>query len=417
MRQYLRGVVMEDKLTDCTRRGFLKLGLGVAAGAPLALSGACGGSHETTARADAKVAIVSCTTYDTATVQNALTEAFSLLGGIGELVSGKIVTVKVNLTSDGSYENLFNLPPGDSYITNGATAIALASVLLSNGAQKVRFVDSAPFRTTLDQVLTLAGWDVTTLLAMNNVEVENTRNLGSGSQYMQLNVPGGGYLFSYFELNHCYGDTDVFISLAKLKQHLTAGVTLSMKDVFGSTPNSLYGSDAGTENAIGWRGPLHGNGQANWDGINPPGANTSTPPVDAGSRIPRIVADINGARHVHIGIIDGITAMSGGEGPWAPNAAPTSPGIIIAGLNAVSTDAVAVAVMGYANPLAPRGTAPFASCDNHILLAQQSGVGTGDLTQIQVLGLTIQQALYPYPQSMLRPVHALGHHHQLGIHA
>jgi uncharacterized protein (DUF362 family) len=260
---------------------------------------------------------------------------------------------------------------------------------------------------TLDQVLVKAGWDVASLLALGNVELENTRNLGSGSQYVQLNVPGGGYLFSYFELNHCYGDTDVFISLAKLKQHLTAGVTLSMKCVFGSTPNSLYGSDAGTENAIGGRSPLHGKGQANWGGINPPGANTSTPPVDAGSRIPQIVADINGARKVHIGIIDGITAMSGGEGPWAPNAAPTSPGILIAGSNAVSTDAVGVAVMGYANPLAAHGTPPFTSCDNHLLLAQQSGVGTADLTRIQVSGLTIQQAMYPYPQAMLRPMRSM----------
>jgi len=401
----------KDKPMNCTRRGFMRLGLGLAAGGPLALSSACGGgSHSTPppAGGDAKVAIVSCTTYDSSVVQDAMNQAFTLLGGIGGLVAGKIVTVKVNLTCDGSFEDQFGLPPGESYITNGATAIALASLLLSAGAQKVRFVDSAPFRLPLDQVLTLAGWDVPTLLGLGNVEVENTRNLGNGTQYSQLNVPGVGYLFNYFELNHCYGDTDVFFSLAKLKQHLTAGVTLSMKNVFGSTPNALYGADAGTENAIGWRGPLHGYGTADWGGINPPGANTSTPPVDAGSRIPEIVADINGARKVHIGIIDGITSMSGGEGPWAPNAAPTSPGIMIAGLNAVSTDAVGVAVMGYADPRAARGTPPFATCDNHLLLAEEHGVGSADLSQIKVLGLTIQQALYPYPQALMRPMHARG---------
>ena len=137
----------------------------------------------------------------------------------------------------------------------------------------------------------------------------------------------------------------------------------------------------------------------------------STPPVDAGSRIPRIVADINAARPVHMGIIDGITAMSGGEGPWAPNAAPTSPGIVIAGLNAVSTDAVGVALMGYADPRAARGTPPFAGCDNHLLLAEQSGIGLADLSQIDVQGLTIQQALYPYPQALLRPMHGMSARH------
>ncbi len=404
---------MNDRPTDCTRRGFLRLGLGLAAGAPLALSSGCGTQFQTSSplapqsRSGVKVAIVACTSYESSQVEDSLNKAFSLLGGIGGLVNGKKVTVKVNLTCGGTYSDLFGLPPGESYITNGATAIALASLLFSNGATMVRFVDSAPFLLPLDQVLVLAGWDVPTLLAQGNVELENTRNLGSGSQYCILDVPGGGYLFSDFELNHCYQDTDVFISLAKLKQHLTAGVSLSMKNVYGSTPNSLYGSDAGTENAIGTRTPLHGDGAANWDGINPPGANTSTPPADAGSRIPRIVADINAARPVHISIIDGITSLSGGEGPWAPDAAPTSPGVMIVGLNAVSTDAVGIAVMGYPNPLAPRGTAPFASCDNQVLLASQSGIGTGDLSQIDVLGLSINQALYPYPELAHKAMHHL----------
>ena len=403
---------MEDKPAACTRRGFLQLGLGVAAGAPLLLSGACGSSSNSpiepppSNRSDAKVAIVSCKTYDSVEVENALAQAFSLLGGMGSLV-GKVVTVKINLTCDGTFRGQFGLPADESYITNGSTAIALAALLLASGAAKVRFVDSAPFLLPLDQVLTMAGWDVPGLLALGNVELENTRNLGTGTAYSRLNVSGKGYLFSYFNLNHCYADTDVFFSLAKVKQHLTAGVTLSMKNVFGSTPNALYGADAGSENAISWRGPLHGNGTADWAGITPPGANTSTPPVDAGARIPRIVADINAARPVHIGIVDGITSMSGGEGPWAPNAAPTSPGILIAGLNAVSTDAVAVAVMGYANPLAQRGTPPFGACDNHLLLAQQNGIGVADISKIQVSGLTIQQALYPYPQAMLRPMHPM----------
>jgi uncharacterized protein (DUF362 family) len=90
-------------------------------------------------------------------------------------------------------------------------------------------------------------------------------------------------------------------------------------------------------------------------------------------------------------------SMSGGEGPWAPTAAPVSPGVIIVGLNSISTDAVGVAVMGYSNPQATRGTAPFQTCDNHLLLAEQAGVGTADLSKIEVLGMTIAEAMYPYP--------------------
>ena len=402
-----------DETESCsTRRDFLRLALGAASAVPLATSCGDGGQHggeSVSPRADAKVAIVACTSYAVDQVRTALDQAFSLLGGIGNLVNGKLVTVKANLTNDGTFRGVLGKTASETYVTNGATSIALASSLLANGARKVRFVDSAGFTAPFDQVLTLAGWDVTTLLALGNVEIENTRNLGSGTDYARLDVVGTGYLFSYFRLNHCYQDTDVFISLARLKQHLTAGVTLSMKNVYGATPNSLYGADAGTENAIGWRGTLHGNGAADWVGINPPGAITSTPPIDPGSRVPRIVADINAARPVHIAIIDGITAMSGGEGPWAPNPGLTSPGVIIAGLNAVSTDAVAVAVMGYKDPHAPRGTPPFATCDNHLLLAQRNGIGVADLAKIEVLGLSIQQARYPYPQALLRPMQHLPH--------
>jgi len=60
-----------------------------------------------------------------------------------------------------------------------------------------------------------------------------------------------------FDFNHSYADTDVLVSLAKLKNHVTAGVTLCMKNLFGITPNSLYGSEAGSEDALDGRGPLH----------------------------------------------------------------------------------------------------------------------------------------------------------------
>jgi len=376
--------------------------MGIAAGAPLLLSQACGNSDVSTSpttptQTAATVAIVPCKDYGSG-VQTALAQAFDLLGGIGPLVNGKTVAVKINLTNDGQFENQFGRPPGESFVTHGATAIALATVLFQSGAQKVRFIDSVGFLSPLSDILTMAQWDVTTLLGVGNVELENTRNLGNGTSYVQINVPGGGNLFSYFELNHSYRDCDVFISMAKLKQHLTAGVTLSTKCLFGSTPNSLYGTDAVSENAVGYRGRIHGNSEPGWNNDPPPGARTDVTPLpDAGDRVPPVIADLSGARPVHIAIIDGITSMSGGEGPWAPNAAFVSPGVIIVGLNPIATDAVGIAVMGFSNPQAPFGAQPFTTCENHLLLAERAGVGTADLSQISVLGLSIAQATYPYP--------------------
>jgi hypothetical protein len=91
--------------------------------------------------------------------------------------------------------------------------------------------------------------------------------------------------------------------------------------------------------------------------------------------------------------------MSGGEGPWCGQVAElkfTRPGVLIVGLNGVSTDAVGTAVMGYDNPRAVRGIKPFAICDNHLLLAEQAGLGTADLSHIDVRGLTIEKARYAY---------------------
>ncbi len=88
---------MKDEPSSCTRRGFLQVGLGLAAGVPLILSGACGSSeHNSTpppppARSDAKVAIVSCKTYDLSEVQDALSQALPLLGDLRTLVNGKVV--------------------------------------------------------------------------------------------------------------------------------------------------------------------------------------------------------------------------------------------------------------------------------------------------------------------------------------
>jgi len=376
----------------------------MAAGAPLALSVGCGqpasppasGNLPPTSRSDAKVTIVRCQTYG-AEVRDALQQSFALLGGIRTLVQGKVVTIKVNLTSDGSFARLFDRPPGESYITDGSTVIALCSLLLSEGARQVRIVESATYAGPLEPFLAEAGWDVQTLLALGNVTLENTRNLGGGQSYARLSVPSGGYLFSYFDVNHSYRDTDVFISLAKLKQHLTAGVTLSMKNLFGVTPNALYGAQAPSEDATAVRSPLHGDASGGWGPIPLPGARTDRNPGTAGARIPRIIADIIGARPVDLAIVDGITAMSGGEGPWAPGLALTTPGVLIVGLNPVSTDAVGVAVMGYADPRATRGTPPFATCDNHLLLAEQAGLGSADLARIEVRGMGIDQARYPYP--------------------
>ena len=98
--------------------------------------------------------------------------------------------------------------------------------------------------------------------------------------------------------------------------------------------------------------------------------------------------------HFDLVIIDGIETMSGGEGPWIKGIAVQEPGLLIAGRNAVCTDAVATAVMGY-DPMAKPGTGPFPG-DNHLALASALGLGTNDPKQIEVVGLSLDQARHPF---------------------
>ena len=54
-----------------------------------------------------------------------------------------------------------------------------------------------------------------------------------------------------------------------------------------------------------------------------------------------------------------------------------------------------MAVMGY-DPQARKGTKPFVTCDNTLLLAEGHGIGTTDLKRIEVRGVSIAQALYRF---------------------
>ena len=74
-----------------------------------------------------------------------------------------------------------------------------------------------------------------------------------------------------------------------------------------------------------------------------------------------------------------------------------SPGVLIAGLNPVCTDAVGTAVMGY-DPAATHGQQPFDRCDSFLELAEIRGLGTRDLRRIEVVGTPIKDAVYAFRQ-------------------
>ncbi len=103
---------------------------------------------------------------------------------------------------------------------------------------------------------------------------------------------------------------DLLVSMPKLKTHHWAGVTLSLKNMFGVVPGSCYG----------WpKNVLH------WAGID------------------RAILDINAALKPDFAIVDGIVGMEG-NGPI--QGAPKASGVLVFGNDPVAVDATCCRVMG-----------------------------------------------------------------------
>ncbi|MCX6954680.1 MAG: DUF362 domain-containing protein [Verrucomicrobia bacterium] len=375
------------------RRHFLRLGTGALLA--VALRSTSRAESAPSAR-NTKVSIVPCRDYGPG-VRAAFDRSFDQLGGLGPLVKDKTVTVKINHTGS-NFKAILGRPVGESYMTHPATVMAMTAAFFGAGARRVRLVESTNLRQPLETTLAAAGFDVNALKALGRVEVEDTRNLGLGRDYATLKVPGAGYLFEHFELNHSYADTDVFVSLCKLKTHATTGITLTMKNLFGITPNALYGDEAPSEDGLKGRGRMHD--LKGWDTrdnpapFDPPGSKREFfDSRDSGFRIPRILTDACAARPIHLGNIDGISTLNYAEGPWVGGREQriARPGVLICGLNPVATDAVGTAVMGFPDVRAARGVAPFKPGDNHLVLAERAGLGTCDLSRIDVVGPAIEK--------------------------
>ncbi len=346
----------------------------------------------------APVTVAKCADYG-ADLLPTMQKMFDQLGGLGSLVRNKTVAIKVNLTGSPFYRLGYEALE-DTHYTHPRVIGAAVHLLGHAGARRIRILES-PWATAdpIEEYILQANWEPRDILnAAANVEFENTNWLGNAKKYSRFRVPGGGHIYPAFDLNHSYEDCDVFVSIAKMKDHVTAGITLSMKNCFGMAPCTIYGDNAGVDEASavphGGRGIFH-SGYRQPSKCSP-GENDPKSPREEGYRVPRIVADLVAARPIHLAIIEGIRSMAGGEGPWCkPGLKAVSPGVLVAGTNCVTTDAVAMAVMDY-DPMANRGTPPFEKCDSTLRLAEELGVGTRDLRRIEVLGTPVAQAKFSF---------------------
>ncbi|MBZ5583996.1 MAG: DUF362 domain-containing protein [Acidobacteriia bacterium] len=332
-----------------------------------------------------------------ASVLAALRTMFDQIGGIGGLVSGKTVAIKINMTGPvrartGGRAGWY------TRWTHPAVLGAAVSLIGQAGAARIRILEgSSENDFPLEENFLMGGWDPAPLLeAAPRVEMENTGALGKGREYNRLEVPGGGLVYPGFDFNHSYKDCDVLVSLAKLKEHQKTGVSLSMKNMAGAPPGAIYGDSAGYDapaaRPFGARTMFHTGNRQPPEGTPPekdPGS-----PREYGYRVPRIIVDIVKARPIDLAIIDGIETQTASAAEAIEEGAKREirlvrPGILIAGRNPVCVDAVAMSAMGF-DPLADRGTAPFENGDSTLKLAEEAGIGTRDLGKIEIAGAALR---------------------------
>jgi uncharacterized protein (DUF362 family) len=397
------------KPTTCSRIPLIGRREWLASAAGLGLASAAYSNDKAPA---SRVSVARCTGYGSA-LYPVMRKMFDDLGGIGQLVKGKSVGVKINLT--GAPRNRVGTVPIERSAYTHPDVVGTATRLFSEeGATRVSLLEGCfGCGDPLEEFMYDAGWDPMSLFnAGRNVEMENTNVLGSGKRYHRRAVPGSPLIFPAFDLNHAYDECDVMVSIAKMKEHATCGITLSMKNMFGATPITIYGDKAGKDepsiDPSGGRGSVMHNGDRKPSASAPQELDPKSP-RDGTHRIPRIVTDVCAAVPIHLAIIDGIEALAGGEGSWVNTSSHVKPGLLVAGLNPVCTDAVGTALMGF-DPMAGHRQIPYEGCDSTLLLAEQAGLGTRDLKRIEVAGLAISdgrfnfRAASPGPWSRVRPV-------------
>jgi uncharacterized protein (DUF362 family) len=257
-----------------------------------------------------------------------------------------------------SWKPLGGMPACETYQTHPNTVAALCASLSDAGDKRMVVVEKLYWDRPMEQTLIDSGWNLAAIKSAGDHKVtfEDTPHRGEFPGYSRFKIAWGGFICPAFDLNQRFERTDVLISLAKLKQHACAGITGAVKNFFGITPCSLYGNDAPSENPLSHRTRMfHSGNKSVPDGV--PAELDNDLPRTSVVRVPRIVADIWGARPAELNIVEGVRTISGGEGHWNRGVAVVEPKVLITGQNDVCVDAVSTAVMGF-DPLAPHAKFP-----------------------------------------------------------
>jgi uncharacterized protein (DUF362 family) len=275
-----------------TRRDFIKT---VATGSTAIVSGYFFSQLVKSKEKETSTFISAVSSYDD-DLRDVILRGISELRVTPELIRGKRVLLKPNLVEPSPHAPHINTHPNviraaaDAFRSLGAANVVVAEgaghrrdslmVLEDSGLADVLYEDKIPF------------------IDLNNSDVVRVKNKGGESMLKELFLPRDIL------------EADIIVSMAKMKTHHWVGATLSMKNLFGIMPGSVYG----------WpKNVLH------WAGIN------------------QTIFDINATVRTHLSIIDGIIGMEG-DGPIMGE--PINSNVIVLGRDPAAVDATSARVMG-----------------------------------------------------------------------
>ena len=274
------------------RREFLKslvvASIGASCGS-LAVS-ACGSKPQ-----KADVFVAKATNYSGELRSLILSGLHQLKVSRGE-IEGKRILLKPNLVEP--------LRGASHVVTHPSVVIAAAEAFLSLGAAHIIVAEgSGHFRDT-HMILEESGY--LDILRENRISFVDLNN---DSWYILPNE-GTSTKLETFTVPVTLAQADWIVSMPKMKTHHWAGVTLSMKNLFGVLPGIFYG----------WpKNVLHVQG------------------------IHKSIIDLNATLRPHFTIVDGIVGMEG-DGPIMGT--PKAAGVIAMGRNLPAVDATCARIMG-----------------------------------------------------------------------
>jgi uncharacterized protein (DUF362 family) len=158
-------------------------------------------------------------------------------------------------------------------------------------------------------------------------------------------VPGGGLMFEQYLLPASVVETDAFVSVQKMKSHVTMGVTMALKNLFGLPPTEPHGRA---------RQYFH-----------------------HFIRLPYVLVDLGRIVQPTLSIVDALVAQTGREWNGEGRVADT----LIAGEHVIATDACGTHLMGH-DPLSDWPTQPFVRDRNALLIAHEAGFGTAQRNEL-----------------------------------